>query len=285
MKIHELRQIIKKEIKSIIRDNVHESKSTRIRLTTLLREAVGQPIAIFLAGAPGAGKTTILRKVIPDLQQFSTLNIDDDFEKLLKQAGIGLDLKSMGATERSIAAKLQAVAKKSTDSRYAELMANRKDIIIDGTAAAVKPIEKKKTELEALGYRTIMIFVMASPMTSIERNIARGLEGGRTLKSQVVFRSWQDVVANINIYNEMFDDRFVLIFSDENPFRWDRKTIETELTKRLSDEQPLTPENIEKIQQSLDNAESFMKSADADLAKRIALPVEKAKVVLMKHMK
>lgn len=288
MTLNELRQLIRKEIKNITRTNIHEHKSshhTPIRLTTLLREAVGEPIAIFLAGAPGAGKTTILRKVIPDLQRFVTLNVDDDFEDLLKKAGIGLDLKTLGATERSIAAKLQAVAKKSTDARYQSLMADRKDIIIDGTAAAVKPIEKKKAELEALGYRTIMIFIMASPMTSIERNIARGLAGGRALKSQIVFRSWQDVVANISIYNDMFDERFVLIFSDENPFRWDRQTMESELTKRLSDERPLEPEDIEKIQQSLDNAESFMTSADADLAKRIAMPVDKAKTVLSRHLK
>jgi predicted ABC-type ATPase len=256
-----------------------------INLIKLLTEAVGEPVAIFLAGAPGAGKSTILRQTVPNWQQFAMLNVDDDYEELLKQAGIGLDLKNLDASGRSAAAKLMSVARKSFDAKYEKLMADRRDIIIDGTAESVKPVQKKKAELEELGYRTIMLFVMASPMTSIERNIKRGLEGGRALKSQIVFRTWQGVVANVEEYRNMFDDRFILVFSDEDPFRWDRAAMEAELMQRLPDEEPLTPEKTEKIQQSLDQAEQFLKSPEAELARQLAQPVAKAKAALQKHMK
>lgn len=255
-----------------------------IRLTALIREMAGDPVAIFLAGAPGAGKSTILRQVVPGWQQYAMLNVDDDYEELLKKSGIGLDLKNLDASGRSAAAKLMAVAKKSFDAKYDKLLADRRDIIIDGTAASAKQTELKKQQLEELGYRTVMLFVMASPVTSIERNIKRGLEGGRALKSQIVFRTWQDVVNNISIYNDMFKDRFVLVFSDEDPFRWDRASIEAELMKRLPDEEPLTPEKTEKIQQSLDQAEQYLKSPEAEMAKRLAKPISDAKTALQKHL-
>lgn len=256
-----------------------------IRLTALIREMAGDPVAIFFAGASGAGKSTILKQVVPKWEQYVTLDIDVDFVELLKNSGIDLDLKKLDASGRRAAAELQQVAKKAFAAKYGEALANRRDIIIDGTAASVIQTRKKKQQLEELGYRTVMLFVMASPVTSIERNIKRGEEGGRSLKSQVVFRTWLDVVANISIYNDMFKDRFVLVFSDEDPSRWDRASIEAELMKRLPDEEPLTPEKTEKIQQSLDQAEQYLKSPEAELAKRLAKPISDAKTALQKHLK
>jgi len=63
-----------------------------ISLVQLLREAQGAPKAVILAGAPGAGKTSIVGDVLSGLG-LTTLNIDDDFIKNLKDAGVSLDLK------------------------------------------------------------------------------------------------------------------------------------------------------------------------------------------------
>ena len=47
-----------------------------ISLVRLLREAQGAPKAIILAGAPGAGKSSVIDDVIKDLG-LKVMNIDD----------------------------------------------------------------------------------------------------------------------------------------------------------------------------------------------------------------
>jgi dephospho-CoA kinase len=56
----------------------------------LLKEIQGNPKAIILAGAPGAGKGFILKGL--DLGGLKTFNLDNTFIDLLKQANISLDL-------------------------------------------------------------------------------------------------------------------------------------------------------------------------------------------------
>ena len=69
----------------------------------LLKEVQGEPKAIILAGAPGAGKGFILRGL--DLGGLKVLNVDDIFVKKLKQANVTLDLKNATPEERSEQAK------------------------------------------------------------------------------------------------------------------------------------------------------------------------------------
>ena len=61
-----------------------------ISLMQLLKEVQGQPKAIILAGAPGAGKGFILRGL--DLGGLKVLNVDNIFIEKLKQANVTLDL-------------------------------------------------------------------------------------------------------------------------------------------------------------------------------------------------
>jgi dephospho-CoA kinase len=53
-----------------------------ISLVQLLKEVQGQPKAIFIAGPAGSGKTTVLNQL--GLQDFKVINVDDVYEKLLK---------------------------------------------------------------------------------------------------------------------------------------------------------------------------------------------------------
>ena len=63
-----------------------------ISLIQLLKEVQGEPKAIILAGAPGAGKGFILRGL--DLGGLKVLNVDNIFIEKLKQANVTLDLKN-----------------------------------------------------------------------------------------------------------------------------------------------------------------------------------------------
>ena len=185
-----------------------------IKLVDILKEISSKPKAIFLAGPAGSGKSYTIKQLIqPD--QFIVINIDDTYEELLKTAGLGMSQKDFGPEELSQAAKLMGQAQKDTKEKYSKLSQERKNIIIDGTGAAINPVVKKKEELEALGYETFMIMIWVSPITSLERNVKRGVDGGRSLLPQIVLRTWRDVNKNIDEYRRIFGDKFVLI--NNNP--------------------------------------------------------------------
>ena len=214
-----------------------------ISLVQLLTEASSAPKAIFLAGPAGSGKSYISKQLIPP--SFNVINIDDSYEELLKASGMGMSQKDFGPEELSQAAKLMGQAQKITREKYAELTKDLKDVVVDGTGGASKPLLKKKAELEALGYDTLMLALYVSPITSLERNLQRD----RNLLPSIVVRTWRDYTKNIDTYKEAFGDNFILVNNDPKDAETDYNP--EEIKKRFFDTtksvgKPKTPEEIAK---------------------------------------
>ena len=180
-----------------------------ISLVQLLKEVQGTPKAIFLAGPAGSGKSYISSQLIPNT--FEVINSDDTYEELLKASGIGLKQKDFTPDQLSQAAKLQAQARKVTQSKYEKLIANKDHVILDGTGGALAPLTKKKQQLEDLGYKTLMLMIYVSPLVSLERNQQRD----RSLMPGIVLRNWRDVNKNIELYKQAFGNNFILL--NNNP--------------------------------------------------------------------
>jgi predicted kinase len=179
-----------------------------IKLLDLLKEAQGKPKAIFMAGPAGSGKTFVSAQLIP--KNLTVINVDDTYEELLKAAGLGMKIADFSQDQLSQAAKLMGRAQAATKEKFAQLSGEKKDIVIDGTGAASKPLLKKKAELEALGYDTMMVMIWVSPYTSLERNAGRD----RALAPAIVVKTWAGVNGNIDTYKQAFGDKFVLINND-----------------------------------------------------------------------
>jgi predicted kinase len=236
-----------------------------------IKEAQQTPQAIFLAGPAGAGKSFI-SKSLP-LSKFQVINVDDTYEELLKASGMGMKQKDFDPEQLSQAAKLMAQAQKSTKEKYAKALENLNDIIIDGTGAASRPLLKKKAELEALGYETMMIMIYVSPMTSLERNANRD----RSLMPSIVLRTWRDINSNIETYKQAFGDNLVIINND--PKDADKSFDSEEIKRRFFDTskakgKPKTPEEMAKtkadveqlnkdIELALQQTPKFTPSAEA----------------------
>jgi len=208
-----------------------------------IKEISNTPQAIFLAGPAGAGKSFI-SKSLP-LSKFQVINVDDTYEELLKASGMGMKQKDFDPEQLSQAAKLMGQAQKSTKEKYAKALENLNDIIIDGTGAASRPLLKKKAELEALGYETMMIMIYVSPMTSLERNANRD----RSLMPGIVLITWRDINSNIETYEQAFGDNLIIINND--PKDADKSFDSQEIKRRFFDTskakgKPKTPEEIAK---------------------------------------
>jgi dephospho-CoA kinase len=216
------------------------------------------PQAIFLAGPAGAGKSFIAKSL--PLSKFHIINVDDTYEELLKASGLGMKQRNFDPEQLSQAAKLMAVAQKATKEKYTDALSNLNDVIIDGTGAASRPLLKKKEELEALGYETMMIMIYVSPITSLERNANRD----RSLMPGIVLRTWRDINNNIETYQQAFGDNLVIINNDPKDAETDFD--ENEIKRRFFDTskakgKPKTPEEQAKSKADVEQINKDIKSA------------------------
>ena len=211
-----------------------------ISLVQLLKEIQSSPKAIFMAGPAGAGKTFTLNKL--GIKGFTMINVDEDYEELLKkELGKG-DFSSMSPEELSTAAKLMGKARVTTKEKETQAIGTLQNIVIDGTGAASKPLLKKKQELEARGYKTFMIMIYVSPMTSLKRNAERG----RSLPTIAVLKSWQGLVSNIDLYRQEFGNNIVIVNNDPEDVD---KSFDPEQIQQLfpmPQGKPKTPEELAK---------------------------------------
>ena len=234
---------------------------------TLLKEVYNKPKAIFLGGPAGSGKSTIIKQLLPS--NLTVINVDDTYEQMLKDSGLGMDIKNFTPDQLSQAAKMMSAARKTTDEKYLELTKNLKNVIIDGTAASINPIRKKKEQLEALGYDTMMLMLYVSPTVSLERNKQRE----RSLLPGIILRTWRDVNSNIEGYQDLFgDDNFILINnnpkdtkSEYNPEEIKRLYFDTSSAKgkpKTPEEQAKSDEDTAKLNQDIKQMVNQLPSFD-----------------------
>lgn len=160
----------------------------------------GQHTAIFLAGGPGSGKDYVMSNTMQG-HGLTELNPDIALEYLMKKRGLSLQ---MPEHEKHAKDEARGRAKEITQEKNRLALHLRKGVIINGTADDPGKLSKTKKELEKIGYKTMMVYVDTSNHVSKQRNIARGLLGGRTVPEEVRQEKWQNAQAAKKIYKDMF---------------------------------------------------------------------------------
>ena len=184
-----------------------------ISLMQLLKEVQGRPVAILLAGAPGAGKGSVLADL--DLSGLKTLNLDDTIAALSKTDGFTLNQKAADAEDRSKFMKAMAAAtKKLKGEQIPQAIANGESFILDGTSASKNQTIKLVNELKEAGYEVMMLYVYTDLETSLKRNQERFEKSGgedRSLLPGSVLSAWKGVTQNFEDYQNLFGDNFVSV--------------------------------------------------------------------------
>ena len=235
-----------------------------IGLISLLQEIQGKPKAIFMAGPAGSGKSFILKKLVPS--NFNVINVDDTYEELLKSSGIGMKLAQMSPDELKKSGELMGQARKATDSKYQDATKNLKNLAIDSVGGSSKTLLKKKSDLENLGYDTMMVMTYVSPITSLERNKQRD----RSLLPSIVIRSWRDVNKNIDVYKQAFGDSFTIV--DLNPEDANKSFDEDYIFKTYIE--PLGQVGKEKTPEEKAKSEKEVKQINSDIKQLISTQPE-----------
>jgi dephospho-CoA kinase len=196
-----------------------------------LQEGVYDPNifkAFFLAGGPGSGKSYVVRKTTGGTG-LKTVNSDNAFEKLLKDANLSL---KMPDSETDARTPVRDRAKEITKKQQANYLEGRLGLIIDGTGKDYDKISNQSNELRQLGYDTHMIFVNTSLDVALERNASRS----RSVPESVVVKSWRDVQSNIGKFNNHFKSEMIIVDNnkpDEDIIKQVYKRIQSLLRKKV----------------------------------------------------
>ena len=167
--------------------------------------------AVFMAGAPGAGKSYVSdwMSLGPQLG-YKVINSDIEFTRYMKDAGLtdekgAVILDPKREYERNV---IRTVAKRHTSSKASHAMIGRLGLVIDGTGANASKVEKQKKTLEALGYETAMVYVSIPLEDSIESDRKRGEEGGRSIGPELVTQKFKELDKSIPKLKKSFGKMF-----------------------------------------------------------------------------
>ena len=194
--------------------------------------------AVFLAGGPGSGKTTVSNQLFGvAFNSFSyaglkPVNSDKFFEYLLKAKGMSADLASLDSdTFKSITVGPQSLRVKSkelTTANYLNYLNGRLGVLIDGTGDDPAKIIKQAKDLESIfGYDVHMVFVN----TPLETALARNNNRARKLPQEIVTNSWNNAQQSLSEYKKYFKNNFAEVVNDKAVERGQALDIDPQITK------------------------------------------------------
>jgi len=175
-----------------------------------LHEGINDPgifKAIFMAGGPGSGKSTVAGKLGLFAMGLRPINSDPFFEQALKKAGLSLKL---GTLDPELIDTMRVKAKRLGGKQMDLALNGRLGLVIDSTARNMDKIKKQKAALEALGYDTAMVFVDTSLETALERNQMRA----RSVPDAVVRNSHEEIRAQAKKLKGLFGTNFWNVSND-----------------------------------------------------------------------
>jgi len=213
----------------------------------LLLESPTSSKAIFMAGAPGSGKSSVINALgLSD--NFEIINPDDEYEDSKRENNLPFDKSALldeytplkqaynDAVEQKDSEAIAAIepeylrirsilsadakafvnARSAATARKKELMAKGENYLVDGTGGSFNEINAQVRRLKAVGYDVAMIYNDIDLDSSIARDISRGKSGGRRLGAKTVERSHGNVAKNKEKYQELFGQNFIYVNSESD---------------------------------------------------------------------
>jgi predicted kinase len=163
---------------------------------------------VFICGSGGSGKSTIAKTHLPE---FTIIDVDLIYEKLLITHNLGLNIKNFSKEENELAITLFEKSKGLNDQKFDKSVELGENIVIDSIGRDFEVILHQRNFLEKMGYETYMIMVYAELQTCIDRVEGRN----RVYNKNITIDSWYLSYGNISEFKKEFNDRFLLIYNED----------------------------------------------------------------------
>jgi predicted ABC-type ATPase len=206
-----------------------------MRLITLaepLKEGIedfGSFKAVFMAGSPGSGKSTVRSELFGGLG-LKVVDADEIRGAYLKMGKAG-DYDVFGDVVRR---------------QRQSYMDQRLGIIMDTTAWWLPGVRSTTEQLRELGYDVGMVHVFTPLHVALERVRRRAAATGREVPEDEVVKRFEGLKHNIGQYTEMFGDNYWFVDNSSSRPRTD--PVKRDITRWLRS-QPINPRAREWISQ------------------------------------
>ena len=168
--------------------------------------------AVFTAGGPGSGKTSISERMFPT---FLKANSDQIQVLSSKKTGIPVAATPENPRYPEFLQQMQR-AQEMNKTRAMYWASQGYPIVIDTTGRSMPQIETINNSLRELGYDTGMVFVNTTLEQAILRNRIRQRNGGHGAEENYLRTAWESAQANIRKFQGIFGVKFVIVDNDED---------------------------------------------------------------------
>ena len=185
-------------------------KISELIVESIVDEGVNDPHifkAIAMIGPMGAGKSTIANQLVGG-SGLRSLNLDNFNELLIKQGKVAGGMLTPDQLERNW---------ELTQKQKGNWVSERLGLLIDGSGRNVEGLVKPLTELEKLGYNTMVILVNVSLETSLQRQQSRAAKQaaqfgqGRNVPLDLAKSSYEQIQQNIPKLQQLYGKRLLII--------------------------------------------------------------------------
>lgn len=179
------------------------------------------PVAIFMAGIPGAGKTEFTKELLKSLDE-NPLRIDMD--------EIAEDIEGYKA---HVAYAFRAAATIILERVFDTALKKKIDFIFDGTFGSAKAIANVRRSLSR-GYKVKVYYIYQNPKTAWSFTKAREIVEHRSIDREGFIDSYFSIRENIMVLQEEYSDVIIsLIIKGENNFVGSRLEDVKDVFKQL----------------------------------------------------
>ena len=231
---------------------------------TLLIEGSDAPKAVFMAGPPGAGKSSVIDSLGLS-SRLKIINPDTQYEKALEAESIPSDRETLMGDYQAVKAKYKAAealgdeeemaihepeytrlrglmsrnmtlftqARKQAKADQAAHIDAGEEFLVDGTGGNYKEIFKQVEQLRSVGYEVAMIYVDVPVEVSVERDKRRGESGGRRIGAEKIEKSWASVDRNKPLYKKLFGKNFIRVDATKEKSQKSLQTASRKISRFL----------------------------------------------------
>ncbi len=267
------------KLRSEIHEKIFKQRiEAKMLASTRALEPGEQPVAIFLGGQPGAGKGGLARKTMEELSAEKTVHIDVD--NLRENHPSYRSWQRDHATEKIAADLSHADASAWGKSLFSSAIANRRNIMIDGTLGNPQNTEKQINMLKDAGYEVKVRALAVQPEVSHLGVLKRFEEGAQTgaprwVPREVEASAYEGLPKTLQLVESKQADTptQVQVFDRNKNKLYDNR--ETSIASRTTAEQVLNTERQRPLNAS--EQQSYSKDWDmviASMAQRQALVQE-----------
>jgi preprotein translocase subunit YajC len=221
------RDMLKKYMEKFLPDAVKGQMVVPLKESEVIEEGPNDPgifRAVFTAGGPGSGKTTVARRLGLLSAGLKSVTCDDALEMIMLKRGLNFQMPPEEDLEREEARTRAKELKRARRSHYTD---QRLGMLLDSTGVSPDKILRLKTKLEEIGYHTAMVFVDTPVETALANNRSRGSKPdpatgrpGRQVPSEAVVSMNARARESAKVLGQEFEPWFMVVENDMSPLHF-----------------------------------------------------------------